>query len=166
MANDEHVAMLKQGVDAWNKWRNETPDIRPDLRGAHLTGADLINAHLRAANLSRAALMGALLSGANLSGADLSGADLHGAQLIQTDLCNATLTGTSVYGASVWSIKVDEHTKQRNLIITDYDEPVITVDDIEVAPKKILEFSGYFSLRRRLGDHRVREVNRYSYLYL
>jgi hypothetical protein len=33
----------------------------------------------------------------------------------------------------VWDIKVDEHTKQRNLIITDSDKPVITVDNIKVA---------------------------------
>ena len=41
MANDEHVAMLKQGVDAWNAWRRENPHIRPDLLGADLSGADL-----------------------------------------------------------------------------------------------------------------------------
>jgi hypothetical protein len=23
MANDEHVAMLKKGAEAWNKWRND-----------------------------------------------------------------------------------------------------------------------------------------------
>src|SRR5207344_2362243 len=60
MANDEHVALLKQGVDAWNAWREENPDIRPDLSGADLGGANL--------------------GGANLSGADLSGADLTGAR--------------------------------------------------------------------------------------
>ena len=27
MANDEHVAMLKKGVDAWNAWRGE---IQPE----------------------------------------------------------------------------------------------------------------------------------------
>jgi hypothetical protein len=27
MANDEHVAILKKGVDAWNGWRNENPDM-------------------------------------------------------------------------------------------------------------------------------------------
>ena len=36
MANDEHVALLKQGVAAWNAWRDENPDIRPDLSGADL----------------------------------------------------------------------------------------------------------------------------------
>ena len=35
MANDEHVALLKQGVAAWNAWRNENPDIVPDLRREH-----------------------------------------------------------------------------------------------------------------------------------
>jgi choline dehydrogenase-like flavoprotein len=36
MANDEHVALLKQGVPAWNAWRGENPGIRPDLREADL----------------------------------------------------------------------------------------------------------------------------------
>jgi hypothetical protein len=39
MANDEHVALLKQGVAAWNAWREEDANIRPDLRGANLTNA-------------------------------------------------------------------------------------------------------------------------------
>jgi uncharacterized protein YjbI with pentapeptide repeats len=54
MANEEHVARLKQGVDAWNAWRRETPDARPDLHGADLRGA-----HLMLANLSGAILRGA-----------------------------------------------------------------------------------------------------------
>ena len=55
MANEEHVARLKQGVDAWNAWRRETPDARPDLHGADLRGA-----HLMLANLSGAASVWAL----------------------------------------------------------------------------------------------------------
>jgi len=31
MANEEHVKILKQGVEAWNRWREEQPEIRPDL---------------------------------------------------------------------------------------------------------------------------------------
>lgn len=34
MANDEHVALLKQSVDAWNAWRNDNPFVPPDLSGA------------------------------------------------------------------------------------------------------------------------------------
>ncbi len=36
MANQEHLALLKQGVEVWNKWRKKNPGIRSDLRQAHL----------------------------------------------------------------------------------------------------------------------------------
>jgi hypothetical protein len=38
MANDEHVAILKKGVDAWNAWRDENPNILPDFSAAKLSG--------------------------------------------------------------------------------------------------------------------------------
>ena len=40
MANDEHLAILKKGVDAWNAWRDKNPDIRPDLSEANLSEAN------------------------------------------------------------------------------------------------------------------------------
>jgi uncharacterized protein YjbI with pentapeptide repeats len=61
MANDDHTAQLMRGVPAWNAWRDENPDIRPDLNGADLSQANLSEADLR---------------GADLRGADLSGANL------------------------------------------------------------------------------------------
>ena len=39
MANEEHLKILKQGVEQWNKWRLENA-IRPDLGGADLSGAN------------------------------------------------------------------------------------------------------------------------------
>jgi len=36
MANPDHLAILKQGVVAWNAWREANPDVRPDLVGAKL----------------------------------------------------------------------------------------------------------------------------------
>ena len=51
MANDEHVAMLKKGVTAWNKWCRENRRIRPDLRGADLSNANLVMARLLEADL-------------------------------------------------------------------------------------------------------------------
>ena len=41
MANPEHLAILKQGVDAWNTWRREHPLVRPDFGGANLREAHL-----------------------------------------------------------------------------------------------------------------------------
>jgi hypothetical protein len=40
MANDEHVAMLRKGVAAWNAWRHENPDVRPDLSEANVQITD------------------------------------------------------------------------------------------------------------------------------
>jgi hypothetical protein len=142
MANDEHVALLKQGVDAWNAWRDENPKVVPDLSGANLmkenlvganlSEADLSDANLREANLREADLFLANLSGANLSGANISGADLVATALVAADLTGADLTGCCVYGVSAWRLKLDG-AKQQNLVITGADEPAITVDNIEVA---------------------------------
>src|SRR5262249_42979766 len=41
MANNEHVAILKKGVDAWNEWRRENPNKLPDLIRVDLNRADL-----------------------------------------------------------------------------------------------------------------------------
>ena len=47
MANKEHLRILKQGVDAWNKWRHWNQEVEPDLSGANLQALLLINADLK-----------------------------------------------------------------------------------------------------------------------
>ena len=32
MANEEHLKIIKQGVYAWNVWRQKEPSIKPDLQ--------------------------------------------------------------------------------------------------------------------------------------
>ena len=59
MANPEHLEILGQGVEVWNKWREENPHIRPDLSHANQSDAYLIYADLSGVRLSRASLMGA-----------------------------------------------------------------------------------------------------------
>jgi hypothetical protein len=41
MANDEHCAILRQGVEAWNRWRYQNPGVRPDLSGLQLENSIL-----------------------------------------------------------------------------------------------------------------------------
>ncbi|MBI4798602.1 MAG: pentapeptide repeat-containing protein [Desulfarculus sp.] len=123
MANPEHLAMLAQGVEAWNKWREENPAVTQDLRqarlgkthlfGANLSGANLSRAYLGMANLGNANLCMAKLRGANLSGANLNGANLSGANLsladlsradlIDANLCGANLRQADLRAAKVWS---------------------------------------------------------------
>jgi uncharacterized protein YjbI with pentapeptide repeats len=232
MANDEHLAILKKGVAAWNDWCQENAHIHADLSNANLTkanlssanlafanlygaglsGADLYRAELSAAklhgaNLSRAILFGANLVAADLRGADLREANLRGADLLQaqlsgadlsrahlrkanlvaadlskadlreadlggadlthatllgadlsgallvfsslvgTDLRDANLTDCHVHGVSAWGLKL-EGAKQQNLIITNWNEPTVTVDNIEVAQFIYL----------MLNNQKVREV--------
>ena len=52
--------------------------------------------------------------------------------LVNTNLAGAKLTGCLVYGISAWDVAL-EGAEQSNLIITRPNEPVITVDDLEVA---------------------------------
>jgi uncharacterized protein YjbI with pentapeptide repeats len=81
MANPEHLKILKRGVEQWNRWRKENPDITPDLSMVNLCGEMFIGADLRWADLSEADLSQANLSEADLSEADLRWADLGGADL-------------------------------------------------------------------------------------
>jgi Pentapeptide repeats (8 copies) len=217
MANKEHLEVIKQGVDAWNKWRNEHAGTRPDLSrtdlsvanlsnaelsvanlieanlikanlngaylyeanlsganlyeanlgGANLSGADLrradlseanlfradlSEANLRGADLRRANLIGANLGGANLSGADLRRADLSEAnlyeanlgganlfqanltdvRLVETNVENANLGQCRIHGISVWNLKGVPR-DQLDLIITHDLEPIVTIDNVEIA---------------------------------
>lgn len=120
MANEKHLAILDRGVDAWNEWRKQCPEILPDLLSADLKGrglseinfysADLSHATLAAANLQRGDFRFANLIGANLNSADLrhallvatqlsltdlSGADLRNANLLLATLCAAELQGAN-----------------------------------------------------------------------
>jgi uncharacterized protein YjbI with pentapeptide repeats len=102
MANEEHLARLKQGVEAWNQWRETNRDIRPDLAGVHLHQADLSDANFREADLSGANLREADLSGANLSGAHLSGAHFDRARLRRANLSNAHLEWAALCRADLY----------------------------------------------------------------
>jgi len=106
MAHQEHLELLKQGSTAWNAWRVQHKEVRPDLSELDLHEADLSNANLHEADLSNADLSNAHLSrinlnGANLSGADLSGANLREAYLIQANLSEADLTNTNLQWANL-----------------------------------------------------------------
>jgi uncharacterized protein YjbI with pentapeptide repeats len=62
VANQEHVDLLMQGVDAWNTWREGHPDSHLDLGGAILVSANLSGVNLSGANLTDADLMDADLT--------------------------------------------------------------------------------------------------------
>ena len=130
MANPEHLEILKQGVEQWNRWREEHPYVTPDLRDVYLPRADLGLANLSGANLSGAIhaqlygekLVGAKrsltdlsganlewadLNGANLEGVDLSGANLNGATVGMANLSRAYLSAANLHEANLWSANLE-----------------------------------------------------------
>jgi len=72
VANGEHLARLEQEIEGWNRWRQEHPEIRPDLSRANLIGDILREANLSQADLSKVDLSDALMSQTNLTDLDLS----------------------------------------------------------------------------------------------
>jgi uncharacterized protein YjbI with pentapeptide repeats len=128
MANPKHLEILKKGVEVWNEWRKNNPDIKPNLRKANLLRANLSDADLSRANLFGANLWRADLSGANiwranlneaylwradLSGANLFGANLNEADLSRTDLRRADLSGVNLEGAK--NLTIEQLSKVKTL---------------------------------------------------
>lgn len=130
LANQEHLNILKKGVDEWNQWRDKNPGIEPNLVDADLAGlrsarlssidpdkaclwgADLSDAHLREVYLGNARFYkhpgldtinfsGVNLTGANLVEAFLSAADLRWACLNDADLRRTSLNEADLSAADL-----------------------------------------------------------------
>jgi hypothetical protein len=120
---EEHFEYLQKGVKDWNQWKDDNPDIWPnligvDLQNQDLTGYDLHYAFLQRANLAGAILRDAWLScthfeQANLAGVDLSGAyaewglfyetNLDNCIAMETDFTKANFENASAVGANLAS---------------------------------------------------------------
>jgi hypothetical protein len=108
MANPEHVEILKQGVEVWNRWREGNPEVVPELKGINLSQTPLMGINLSTAilhdakfceaNLREAKLIETDLSRSNLEGAVLNGADFSGAILTDCILRKTRLVSTLFSG--------------------------------------------------------------------
>jgi len=120
MANPEHLAKLKEGTAIWNQWREDYPDVKPDLSEAdlnvkNLSGADFFQTNLAQTNFFETNLVGANLTDANLAWANLTRVDLNGANLALAhfigtslgwaDFCHATLSATSFANVDLRFVK-------------------------------------------------------------
>lgn len=76
MPNQQHFEIIQQGVEEWNQWRSENPEIEPDLADVDLSGLKLSNANLSDTDLRRSTLKKTDFRGANLVRADLRAANI------------------------------------------------------------------------------------------
>jgi len=125
MANPEHVERLKENTSAWNNWRQDLPDTKPDLSGADLRDLSFKGTNLSYANLCNAALRWT----------QLVDVDLRRAQLIETDFRWADLRGVKLCKA--------------NLARARFDGTVIVRSNFDGA-----NLNGAFSMRLRSGSCR------------
>ena len=118
MADPNHVEILKQGVAAWNEWRDANPFLVPDLSGLNIyaelnstltpnqrlrrESIDLANVDFRRVNLTKANFHDWIRKGANLSGADLQEARLERAALMEVNLEKANLRRADLSYAALW----------------------------------------------------------------
>lgn len=109
MPSQNHFEKLREGVEHWNAWREEYPDITPLLTGENLDGANLSGVKLSGAKITKARFCRTNLTGADLSyaiisqtqfdNADLSNAIFHETECTKGSFKHAILTGCSLDGS-------------------------------------------------------------------
>ncbi|MGK7899303.1 MAG: pentapeptide repeat-containing protein [Xenococcus sp. (in: cyanobacteria)] len=167
MANEEQLRILKEeGVKAWNKWREDNPDVEIDLSEAGLSGAHLIGADLSGAYLIGAHLIGADLSEAGLSGAHFIGADLSGAHLSGADLSCADLSGAHLSGADFSCADLSgADLKKVQALVTNFSTANLTgtcIEDWNINSKTNLKglICNYIYLKKYQQERRPSDPNR------
>ncbi|NIP30954.1 MAG: hypothetical protein GTN99_06435 [Candidatus Dadabacteria bacterium] len=93
MSNENHLELLKMGVEQWNEWREQNPEVIPDFSWANLPGMDFKNYNFENANLKLAFCKNCDFSGANLKNSNLYGANLEHANCTGSDFQGANLEG-------------------------------------------------------------------------
>jgi uncharacterized protein YjbI with pentapeptide repeats len=122
MANPEHVAKLKEGVEVWNQWRKDNPEIRPFLYGVDFTEdefritslykvddkgnylLDLTDINLEGTWLVKCRLPNSSFKGANLQGACFGESDLQGSDLRDSEIHGANFQQAILRGADLQSL--------------------------------------------------------------
>jgi uncharacterized protein YjbI with pentapeptide repeats len=183
MANEEQLAILRQGVEVWNKWRRENSEresqdrwpskfsgIKPDLRNANLcntnlsganlswvdlSGADLRKTNLIKVNLQRANLTEADLTEANLDSANLRRANLSRAILSRADLWKADLGGADLRGANLNRAYVSK----ANLRVANLQGANLSRIDLSGADISLANLSGSDLTEAKLSEAYLKEAN-------
>ncbi|MFH7245786.1 MAG: pentapeptide repeat-containing protein [Spirulina sp.] len=102
MSNLTHLMHLKKhSIESWNHWRQQNPDLHPDLSDAFLCAIGLAAANLSEADLRRVDFYSADLWGVDLSRSDLRGASLGSANLANANLAKANLSNADLSSANL-----------------------------------------------------------------
>lgn len=154
MANAEHVKILRQGTEIWNRWRYKNKNVLPNLSGADLSKIYLPDANLQKADLRRSNLSEALLPEANLSEAKLCQANLQGVSLEKATLRGADLSEADLCGALLYEANLRNATLARAKLA----DAVLTDADLSEANLHQSDFSNASLNNADLGEANLEEA--------
>ncbi len=97
MAFIDHTEILMQGGIAWNKWREDNPEIIPQLSGVDISEMDGFPTLLGGLNLSNAYIESTILYGLSMDGSNFEGAILE----------NSNCYGTTFGGSNFKNAKLE-----------------------------------------------------------
>ena len=95
MSYPEHKRKFNQGAVAWNAWRRDNPDVKPNLQGVTLSG------DLRAFHFSEIDFGTCLLFGADISVADVRHSKFHLATMRGADFTRAEMSHANLERAEL-----------------------------------------------------------------
>ncbi len=160
MADSEHLKIFKQGVAAWNRWRQKHRGLKPDLSAADLKRANFRYANLNDANLEHADLEGANLGRAFLEGAELQGSSQRGAHFFSADLRHADMREADLREAQLWYAHLDRaNLRGAALTAADLRSSELTGADLRGADLEGANLAGADLLRTDLRDANLAGAN-------
>ncbi len=139
MADPQHVALVREGSAAINKFAADNPGAHLDLSGADLSGLDL-----RGCNLSDANLAGANLASADLRTSGLGGADLRGATLRDADVRGTPLHRSKLQQADLRGVNLEPIGVGRQLVCTS----ALSFQDVRWDKERLEEILKILNLNR------------------
>ncbi len=166
MANPDHIAKLREGVQAWNRWRESNWNVKPDLSGLDLPNekgiksSALWDKETRQLNLNHINFGWTNLGGANLRGASLEEAILEEANLVTANLQSVSLSGAKLHAA----ILANANLFEANLIRADISATNLSGADLRFshlsgANLEQAELSGADMRSAQLGAANLQNAN-------
>jgi uncharacterized protein YjbI with pentapeptide repeats len=146
MADPNHLNILMQGADTWNKWREVNPNVEPDLRDSDLSGKDLREFNFYNTNLSGSNLTGVDFRDANLIGANLGRTKLNGANLYKVPAEHSYFTGADLTDADLREAHMPE---------TFFGYATLVNTDLSKAILSAADFRGATLTRAKLNEARL-----------
>lgn len=153
MANEKHVKILKQGVKVWNRWRQNNPEIMPDLSRIELSDLRLEGANLVDIDLAQTQLSHCDLSNAFVRGLTMVSATFDSVKLVETDLSTCRLATVDFIGGSLEkatfadALMVGARFRNVDLKDTDFsraDISEVSFSDVDLSMVKGLETVTHF----------------------